>query len=73
MRKPALYSRSVRVAPAVPAAPEPQAAPEPARWRQALGRAAVHPRVMWAALALLAALLLASQWQQHQRKRQKIL
>ena len=64
MRKPALYSRSVRVAPAVPAAPEPQAAPEPARWRQALGRAAVTPRVMWAALALLASLLLASQWQQ---------
>ncbi len=67
MRKPALYSRSVRAAPAAPAdapAPGPQAAPEPARWRQALGRAAVHPRVMWAALALLAALLAASQWQQ---------
>lgn len=67
MRKPALYSRSVRAAPAAPAdapAPGPQAAPEPARWRQALGRAAVHPRVMWAALALLALLLAASQWQQ---------
>ena len=67
MRKPALYSRSVRAAPAAPAdatAPGPQSAPEPARWRQALGRAAVHPRVMWAALALLAALLVASQWQQ---------
>jgi len=67
MRKPALYSRSVRAAPAAPsdaAVPGPQAAPEPARWHQALGRAAVHPRVMWAALALLAALLAASQWQQ---------
>lgn len=67
MRKPALYSRSVRAAPDAPAdapAPGPQAAPEPARWRQALGRAAVHPRVMWAALALLALLLAASQWQQ---------
>ncbi|MGI9216420.1 MAG: S1C family serine protease [Hydrogenophaga sp.] len=68
MRKPALYSRSVRTAPAVPAevpAPGPQAEPQQPRWRRALGRAAVHPRVMWAALALLAALLLASQWQQH--------
>lgn len=68
MRKPALYSRSVRTAPAAPAevsALGPQAEPEPPRWRQALGRAAVRPRVMWAALALLAALLLASQWQQH--------
>lgn len=64
MRKPALYSRSVRAEPAVPAAPEPAVAPEPPRWRQALGRAAVSPRVMWSALALLAALLLASQWQQ---------
>lgn len=65
MRKPALYSRSVRAAPAAPAdAPGPQAAPGPARWRHALCRAAVHPRVMWAALALLAALLAASQWQQ---------
>jgi S1-C subfamily serine protease len=67
MRKPALYSRSVRAAPAAPAdapAPGPQAATEPARWRHALGRAAVNPRVMWAALALLAALLAVSQWQQ---------
>ncbi len=69
MRKPALYSRSARPAAAVaaePAAPVPQTqpAPERARWRQALGRAAVNPRVMWAALALLAALLVASQWQQ---------
>ncbi len=67
MRKPALYSRSVRAAPAAPAdapVPEPEAVPEPPRWRQALARAAVHPRVMWAALALLAALLAASQWQQ---------
>ncbi len=69
MRKPAFYSRSARPAAAVaaePAAPVPQTqpAPERARWRQALGRAAVNPRVMWAALALLAALLVASQWQQ---------
>ncbi len=65
MRKPALYSRSVRAAPAAPAdAPEPVAVAEPPRWRQALGRAAARPQVMWAALALLAGLLAASQWQQ---------
>ena len=64
MRKPALYSRSDRG----PAArvPEPPVA-DPvvpgaarARWRSVLSAAAVNPRVMWAALALLAALLLVS-------------
>ncbi len=67
MRKPALYSRSVRptvASAAEQAAPVPQNVREPGRWRQALARAAVNPRVMWGALALLAALLLASQWQQ---------
>jgi S1-C subfamily serine protease len=52
--------------------PQTQPAPERARWRQALGRAAVNPRVMWAALALLAALLVASQWQQ-QRNAPRVL
>jgi S1-C subfamily serine protease len=33
-------------------------------WRASLARAAVNPRVMWAALALLGALLLASDWTQ---------
>ena len=67
MRKPALYSRSGRstaaqaTAPAVvPPVPEP---PRARPWRAALARAAVNPRVMWAALALLGALLLASVWQ----------
>ena len=68
MRKPALYSRSAAAAPPEAAsAPEPPAqasAAEPVRWRQALARAAVNPRVMWAALVLLAVLLAASQWQQ---------
>lgn len=68
MRKPALYSRSAAAGlPEAAPAPEPPAgatAAEPARWRQALARAAVNPRVMWAALALLAVLLAASQWQQ---------
>ena len=74
MRKPALYSRSVRAAPAAPRAPgvrpDPALASEaaapapraPGRWRAGLARAAVSPRVMWAALALLGALLLASLW-----------
>src|SRR3990167_11515104 len=71
MRKPALYSRSVRAAPAVPGVPDvgPDPALEseaatraPGRWRAGLARAAVSPRVMWAALALLGALLLASLW-----------
>ena len=64
MRKPALYSRSGRPkALAVPDAPPPQPTvePPPARpWRAAVSRAAVNPRVMWAALALLGVLLLAS-------------
>ncbi|MFZ2828801.1 S1C family serine protease, partial [Hydrogenophaga sp.] len=33
------------------------------RWRAGLAAAAVNPRLMWAALALLGALLLASVWQ----------
>jgi S1-C subfamily serine protease len=33
-------------------------------WRAGLARAAINPRVMWAALALLGALLLASIWTQ---------
>ncbi len=64
MRKPALYSRSRPPAAALPAAPSASQPPvEPPRvrpWRAALARAAVNPRVMWAALALLGALLLAS-------------
>ncbi|MDP2261595.1 MAG: trypsin-like peptidase domain-containing protein [Hydrogenophaga sp.] len=74
MRKPALYSQTVRREPAVgprapqgeqarPAAPAEAQDTVPARgagWRSSLSRAAVNPRVMWAALALLAALLLAS-------------
>jgi len=68
MRKPALYSRSAAAAPPeVVSAPEPPAqatVSEPARWRQALARAAINPRVMWAALVLLAVLLAVSQWQQ---------
>ena len=64
MRKPALYSRSDRSpAPRVPEPPVADtvlpAAPR-ARWRTALSAAAVNPRVMWAALALLATLLLVS-------------
>ena len=74
MRKPALYSRSARAVPA-PApvgegAAEVQPAPSPAskvsrrsRWRAGLSAAAVNPRVMWLALALMGALLLASVWQ----------
>lgn len=75
MRKPALYSQTVRRgSPAQPREEagrpgEPSATAEPsgeavraggAGWRGTLSRAAVNPRVMWAALALLAALLLAS-------------
>ena len=64
MRKPALYSRSRSPKPDLPAAPPAtQAAIEPPRappWRAALARAAVNPRVMWATLALLGALLLVS-------------
>lgn len=67
MRKPALYSRSQRPAPpSVSAGPEPAVpAPHPRRAWPALRRAARQPRLMWAALALLAALLVASQWQLH--------
>jgi S1-C subfamily serine protease len=70
MRKPALYSPSTR--PVVPQAgahgmppPEPAAdAPvkKPRRWRANAARAAASPRVMWSALALLAALLATSVW-----------
>ncbi|WP_332739626.1 S1C family serine protease [Hydrogenophaga sp.] len=74
MRKPALYSPSHRAGSsqtderAAPAAePEPAPAPAPAgrvrRFRQASARAASSPRVMWSAMALLAALLAASVWQ----------
>lgn len=80
MRKPALYSRSARAGPAPaggrPAdavdsgnAEAPVTGPVPIRvsrrgWRAGLARAAINPRVMWAALALLGALLLASIWTQ---------
>jgi S1-C subfamily serine protease len=74
MRKPALYSRTVRARPGAADArraeeqPEPDlAAPvvaSPGRVRTALARAALSPKVMWSVLALLAALLLASHWQQ---------
>ncbi len=73
MRQPALYSRSVRALPAgdgartpAPAGdgPETGAQPAPRRLRAGLARVAVDPRAMWAALVLLAALLLASHWQQ---------
>ncbi|MDM7948146.1 trypsin-like peptidase domain-containing protein [Hydrogenophaga sp.] len=64
MRKPALYSRSDR-GPTVRVPEPPMADPvvpgaARARWRGALSAAAVNPRVMWAALALLATLLLVS-------------
>jgi len=74
MRKPALYSPSTR--PGVPKAgaqgagpaavqADAPAAPIPRRrrWRAAAARWAASPRVMWSALALLAALLAASAWQ----------
>ena len=75
MRKPALYSRSARAGPAPAAvsdAPvvEPPTVPAPSRsrrWRAGLAAASVSPRVMWAAMALLGALLLASVWQQSAR------
>lgn len=77
MRKPALYSRTARARPGAGGAPV-QASSDgktPAtetavrtgrgqRLRAGLARAAINPRVMWAALALLAALLLASNLQQ---------
>ncbi|MDO8903449.1 S1C family serine protease [Hydrogenophaga sp.] len=72
MRKPALYSRTARARPGVDGAPAPAAmgGETPARHgriqrlRASLGRAAINPRLMWAALALLASLLLASNLQQ---------
>ena len=80
MRKPALYSRSARAGPAPAggrpvdavesgSADAPVTGPMPIRvarrgWRAGLARAAINPRVMWAALALLGALLLASIWTQ---------
>ena len=70
MRKPALYSPSTR--PVVPQAgaqgaqPPVAAAEAPVkktrRWRASAARAAASPRVMWSALALLAALLATSVW-----------
>lgn len=77
MRKPALYSRTARARPGAGGAPVPadiggetpaaDTAVRPGRGQQlraGLARAAINPRVMWAALALLAALLLASNLQQ---------
>lgn len=76
MRKPALYSPShraghsqadVHVSGPQAAEPEAESPPAPAgrvrRFRQACARAASSPRVMWSAMALLAALLAASAWQ----------
>ncbi len=64
MRQPALYSRSARAKPVEAAANGmPPVSKVPSRAWQALERAAVNPKVMWVALALLAALLVASQWQ----------
>ena len=67
MRKPALYSPSRRGTPAPSLAADReletgQVAPPP-RWRTQLARAAVNPRLIWAALALLTTLLLVSVWQ----------
>ncbi len=74
MRKPALYSPSHRAGSSQTderatqaAEAEPEPAPAPAgrvrRFRQASARAASSPRVMWSAMALLAALLAGSVWQ----------
>jgi S1-C subfamily serine protease len=74
MRKPALYSPAARPAAsragahgadqaAAPAAEPAAPGRAPRRWRTAASRAASSPRVMWSALALLAALLAASVWQ----------
>ncbi|MDM7941487.1 MAG: trypsin-like peptidase domain-containing protein [Hydrogenophaga sp.] len=74
MRKPALYSPSSRAGLPTqgagagdPVTVEADDAPKPVgrlgRWRQRASRAAVSPRVMWSAMALLAALLVASVWQ----------
>ncbi|MFW5331514.1 S1C family serine protease [Hydrogenophaga sp. ZJX-1] len=80
MRKPALYSRSARAGPApagghpvgLDAPPDTDrvvTGPPPVRtarrgWRAGLARAAINPRMMWAALAFLGALLLANIWTQ---------
>ncbi|MGS5088414.1 S1C family serine protease [Hydrogenophaga sp. A37] len=72
MRKPALYSRSARAVPppgpgvesTTAAQPVMSQVPRRERWRAGLATAAVSPRVMWAALVLMGALLLASVWQQ---------
>lgn len=77
MRKPPLYSRSVRVGPApeveradgpapsaAPASPDHTARPH---WRARLSRAAVSPRVTWSAWLLLLALLGGVWWQQSAR------
>ncbi len=74
MRKPALYSPSRRagISQTTVGADEPvsaEAVEEPrrkgrlVRFRAASARAAASPRVMWSAMALLAALLTASVWQ----------
>src|SRR5690606_12713060 len=74
MRKPALYSRSVRASPAPAgvrtdggqdAAEGVAARPERARgrWRTGLALVAVNPRTMWVAMALLLVLLVLSVWQ----------
>ena len=73
MRKPALYSPSRRGGGAQAVAPE-EAAPAGSvaaappgrfrRWRQSAQRVAGSPRTLWAGMALLAALLAASVWQQ---------
>lgn len=72
MRRPALYSRSVgasstpadqrvRDEPAAPAAVEVSGGPQ--RLRAGLSRAAADPRLMWGALAIVGALLVANVWQ----------
>jgi S1-C subfamily serine protease len=78
MRKPALYSRSVRAgtppvavhAGAAPATPPLATAPGRAserarrrRWRAAIARAVTDPRALWAALAVLLVALAVSVWQ----------
>jgi len=73
MRKPALYSPSRRGGVPRAEAREGIAAAEATgavavtaarpRWRQAAARMAGSPRALWAAMALLAALLAASTWQ----------
>ena len=72
MRKPAVYSPSRRGSGAqadAPAEVKPPAVPAASpgrlrRWRQGAALAAGSPRTLWAGMALLAALLAASVWQQ---------